>query len=443
MSSSASSRILMYTGHNELIGGDAHYAFDLINELYSKGCKVELVTDQNKLFKDRADAWLKVDLVPGYLDTSPKLFKPHFIEKFYSNLSDNQSSLTIFQLAVFKILSYSIGSRNIAGYLKIFMRVVLLTYVRAHTSNALVFYRVFKERRGAVDVFHFNNGGFPAKVAGVFGILMAKCFKVERIVMTVHNIPRKRWLPIDVLCDLIVRKCCTDIITASDRVRDELLANRKIPAELCRTIRCGLEDISLLGSELCLRKKGELGVGHHQPILLISGNYEEERKGHVPLLRAIGKVKKKFPNVLLLIVGGGSEEKKSDLETLIETLGISENVRMLGYRRDIYELNSVADVCLTPSVGDESIPYTIIEAARLGRPVITTTVGGCSEAVDDGRTGFVVEPYDIDMLSERIEILLGSSELRHEMGEKSRELFLSRFLLSSRIEEHFPAYGFD
>lgn len=435
--------ILIYTGHDELIGGDVHYTFDLVNKLVTSGYRVKILTDHNKLFIERANAWLKVEVEVEYLDTRPKLFTPHFIEEYHANLQKlaEQSNLPAFKKPLLALFSLKIGSRPFAWYLKIFIRTISLTYIRAHITNMKVFAKVFEDQENRDMVFHFNNGGFPAKVAGVFAVLMAKRAGVKRIVMTVHNMARKRRLPIDLLCDWIVRSYCAAIITASDRVKNELLKNRKIPANICQTIRCGLEDLDRLPAADCLAKRAELSILPQQPLLLISGNYEEDRKGHRPLLEALARVKLRFPNVLLMIVGSGSDKRKTLLESDIERLGISEQVSFLGYRRDIYELNSIADISLTPSTGDESIPYTIIEAARLGNPVITTTMGGCSEAVDDGVSGFVVVPGDVAMLADKIELLLSDSELRKSMGAKGRELFLDRFLLDGRTEEHFTVYS--
>ena len=78
--------IVIYSGHDEFIGGDVHYTFDLVNKLINNGYKVKILTDQNKLFSKRADAWLKVQLPIEYLDTSPRLFAPHFFEHFYTLL---------------------------------------------------------------------------------------------------------------------------------------------------------------------------------------------------------------------------------------------------------------------------------------------------------------------------------------------------------------------
>jgi len=443
MSVDGSLSIVIYTGHSELIGGDVHYTFDLVNKLINSGYKVKILTDHNKLFSKRADAWLKVQLPIEYLDTSPKLFNLHFFERFYADLEqiNKQQKLSGLKKVMYKLLGVNIVSRQLHWYLKVLTRMLTMTYIRDHLKNFLLFTEVMKNPEHRDAVFHFNNGGFPAKVAGIWAIWAAKRAGVKRIVMTVHNIAGKRSSPIDIVCDAIVSNCCDLIITASDAVKNELLRNRKIPAHLYRTIRCGLEDAQPLDAVARLRKLNELEINPKQPVLLISGNYEEERKGHRPLLQALAKVKQQFPNVLLLIVGSGGEKRKALLDSEIEQLGITTNVWFLGYRTDILELNCIANISLTPSTGVESIPYTIIEGARMGTPVITTTMGGCSEAVVDGKSGFVVKPGDVNMLADKIISLLADPALQKRMGEQGRVMFLERFLLDKITEEHFSVYA--
>ena len=435
--------IVIYTGHNELIGGDVHYAFDLVNKLVNSGYNVKILTDHNNLFSTRADAWLKVELPIEFLDTSPKLFTPHFLEQFYSGLeqADEQQKLSGLKKVLYRLLSVNLGSSPVHWYLKVLVRLLTLTYIRGHIKNFKLFTKVMKKPEHRDAVFHFNNGGFPAKVAGLWALWAAKRAGVKRIIMTVHNIAGKRRLPIDIIYDTIARNCCDLIITASDQVKSELLHKRNIPPHLCRTIRCGMEDAEQLDDTACLTKLRELEITPGQPVLLITGNYEEERKGHRPLLRALAIVKQQFPDVLLLIVGSGSEERKALLDSEIEQLSIKENVCFLGYRTDILALNCIANICLTPSTGVESIPYTIIEGARMATPVITTTMGGCSEAVIDGESGCVVVPGDVNMLADKISFLLADPALQERMGGKGRELFLERFLLDKRAEEHFGIYA--
>lgn len=430
--------ILIYTGHDELIGGDVHYTFDLLNQLVESGFDVKVLTDINKLFDVRANAWLNVEVDTEYLDTRPKLFTPHPVEKYYDTLNSKQEdgSITSTENIIWKLLSIKVGPGQLHWYLKVLCRIAVFKYLREHLHNYSLFKRVLKQHAKDFDIFHFNNGGFPAKTSGIWALLSAKKLGFKKIVMTVHNIARKRTFILDPIYDRIATRSCDQIITASDRVKGALTGNRKIPLDKCMTIRCGLENIEPITAEQALEKRQELDLGADQPVLLITGNYEEERKGHLPLIKAVALIKKEFPDILLLVVGSGSEERKLFLEQQIESLQIKDNVRFLGYRKDILELNCVANVCLTPSTGDESIPYTIIEAARMATPVITTTMGGCAEAVDSGKTGFVLEPNDHEQIAEKVVFLLKDKEACKQFGQNGRDLFLSKFLLKDRIQEH-------
>ena len=103
--------IVIYTGHDELIGGDVHYTFDLVNKLIINGYNVKILTDQNKLFSKRADAWLKVQLPIEHLNTSPKLFAPHFFDRFYANLEkiNTEQKLSGLKKTIYRLLSINIA----------------------------------------------------------------------------------------------------------------------------------------------------------------------------------------------------------------------------------------------------------------------------------------------------------------------------------------------
>ena len=103
-------RVLIYTGHIELLGGDAHYAFGLINKLSELGVSLELLTDQNKLFRERAEAWLSADVPIHYLNTRPVLFAPNFLERSYSALDQQTEILRGYRPWFYSILSYAIFS---------------------------------------------------------------------------------------------------------------------------------------------------------------------------------------------------------------------------------------------------------------------------------------------------------------------------------------------
>ena len=128
------------------------------------------------------------------------------------------------------------------------------------------------------------------------------------------------------------------------------------------------------------------------PVLIITANLEESRKGHKVLFKALTKITIKYPKIILLVVGDGT--KKNELENYCSELSLKNNIIFLGHRTDIAELNDIADIAIVPSIGFEGIPYTVREAMRSGKPVITTKAGGCDEAVENTVNGMIVKEND-------------------------------------------------
>ena len=122
-------------------------------------------------------------------------------------------------------------------------------------------------------------------------------------------------------------------------------------------------------------------------------------KDHVTLIKTFDIARKIYPNMRLVIVSDGPE--KSNLEALINELNLSENVMLLGFRRDIREMFSIVDMFVLSSIS-EGTSITILEAMAAGKPVIATNVGGTPNLVEDGKTGFLVSPSELLLLGRKI-----------------------------------------
>ena len=83
-------------------------------------------------------------------------------------------------------------------------------------------------------------------------------------------------------------------------------------------------------------------------------------------------------------------------------------------------------MCLIRSNPGKSV-NVVMEALSCGTPAIVTDVGGCSEVVRDGETGFVVPVGDVEALRERIKCLLEDEDLRERMGKLGREDMVKRY----------------
>ncbi|MFQ6080473.1 MAG: glycosyltransferase family 4 protein [Candidatus Bathyarchaeia archaeon] len=121
-----------------------------------------------------------------------------------------------------------------------------------------------------------------------------------------------------------------------------------------------------------------------------------------------------------IIVGEGPE--RTSLTELVNKLNISNKIvftSAVPFNR-LKHLYAHASFFVLPSIS-EGLPLTILEAMASGCPVIASRISGVIDVVKDGYNGFLVEPRDVETLSNRIEILAGDHKLREIMGRRARE----------------------
>jgi glycosyltransferase involved in cell wall biosynthesis len=154
-------------------------------------------------------------------------------------------------------------------------------------------------------------------------------------------------------------------------------------------------------------------------------------KGTMHLIRALPMVRSQVPGVTLEVAGSGPEEDA--LRSEAHRLGLDGCVRFLGWREDI-PFNRW-DVFVIPSL-EEAFGMAALEAMAAGLPVVASSVGGLTELVQDGKTGWLFHPADINALAGRLVSLLVSPEERFSMGAAAweRANMFSTKRMSERIE---------
>jgi len=103
------------------------------------------------------------------------------------------------------------------------------------------------------------------------------------------------------------------------------------------------------------------------------------------------------------------------------------NVRVLGWRDDIHTLVHRSDVAVFPSVFREGLPRFLLEAQGAGKPVIAYDVRGSRDAVDDGRSGLLVRPGDVEALDTALSRVLDDPEYARRLGQAGRRRAAERF----------------
>jgi len=144
-----------------------------------------------------------------------------------------------------------------------------------------------------------------------------------------------------------------------------------------------------------------------------------EEKGVLDLAEALALVVSERPRIK---VEFGGDRDVEMLRTRVASLGLKENVRILGWVRGDQKLDAFrrAHVFVLPSYA-EGLPMAMLEAMAAGLPLITTPVGGIPEVVRDGEHGILIEPGDVEALARSILALLGDEGLRARMGAANVE----------------------
>ena len=161
-------------------------------------------------------------------------------------------------------------------------------------------------------------------------------------------------------------------------------------------------------------------------------------KGHENLLRALGKIRKKLPEKWLLLCVGRDDGIGDELMLHARENRIFKNVRWLGPRSDATQILMTANIGILCS-DQEGFSNSILEGMAAGLPMVVTDVGGNTEAVIDGKTGFVAAPQDPEKLSEIILKLAEDPALCKQMGQAGRERSQSKFSIEAcaRAYEQF------
>jgi glycosyltransferase involved in cell wall biosynthesis len=160
------------------------------------------------------------------------------------------------------------------------------------------------------------------------------------------------------------------------------------------------------------------------PTILFAGRLSAE-KGAYLLLDALAQVRAQVPKARLLLLG-----KPELAEPILASRpDLRDAVQFGGWLtgRRLAAAFCAADVIAVPSIFLESLPLVALEGMAAGRPVVVSCFGGLPETIEDGKSGFIVNPFDTARMAERLTYLLTHPDEARAMGSAGR----------ARIREHF------
>jgi glycosyltransferase involved in cell wall biosynthesis len=151
-------------------------------------------------------------------------------------------------------------------------------------------------------------------------------------------------------------------------------------------------------------------------------------KGVVEFVNATRLLKAQYPGIECQLLGFLDAKNSTAITSEEMQLWVNEGiVNYLGVSDSVLDFLRLADCVVLPSYR-EGTPRSLLEAASVGKPIITTDAVGCREVVDDGINGFLCAPRSTDDLMDKMEkmLLLPEAE-RLQMGLKGREKMLTQF----------------
>lgn len=261
-------------------------------------------------------------------------------------------------------------------------------------------------REHAVDVVHTHSldpmfyGGIAARIA-----------RVPLLIHTQHNTHLRTASPRERLKFRLAQWLFDNVVAVSAET-GRVLAEFGVLADRRAIILNGI-DLA------CFRPQERLLDGARPDDALVIGTVARlaSEKGLDRLIKAFGKLYISHRSARLVIAGDGP--LRAALEEQVCHAGLSESVYFLGYRSDVEAVLSEFDLFVLPSL-TEGIPLALLEAMAAGVPVLATAVGGVPEVVEDGRSGRLVPPDDVEALHQALEHLAGDPTARAHFARAAR-----------------------
>ena len=273
------------------------------------------------------------------------------------------------------------------------------------------------------DILHLHSSK-----AGALGRVAARLCKIPAV-FTAHGwaftegASLKQKL-LSIPAEAIVARLGGHIITVSRYDYELALRYRVASAKQMTVVHNGIPDVD------CRADPSMRSV----PRIVMVARFSPP-KDHALLLKALSHLR--HESWQLDLVGDGP--LLASVSRLANELGLGERVRFLGARSDIPGILAGSDVFVLTS-RYEGFPISILEAMRAGLPVVASDVGGVSEAVLDGETGFLIGRGDRKALHDRLKTLLVNPQLRGRMGKEGRRRYEQLFTLDRMVNKTLRVY---
>lgn len=298
-------------------------------------------------------------------------------------------------------------------------------------------YRLIKS--GNYDIVHTHTGK-----AGILGRLAARMAGVPIIIHGLHGTmtsPNPVLDRIYLFLDRFTGRFTDCFVSVGEDLKQRYIERGIGNPSKYRVIHSGMNLDSFynagdLPKEAIIKKRRELGVADDE---LVIGKVAslEPRKGHKYAISATKELIQHHTNIKLLFVGDGWYRPK--LEEMVQQNNLEDSIVFTGYREDIAEVMATFDIVILTSLW-EGLPQVLVQAAAIGKPIVTFDVEGAKEVVKDGVNGFIVPLKNVDALTEKVEYLLSDMERARAIGKQGRKIISDQWTIETMQEKTRELY---
>ncbi|MGQ0670203.1 MAG: glycosyltransferase family 4 protein [Actinomycetota bacterium] len=226
------------------------------------------------------------------------------------------------------------------------------------------------------------------------------------------------------------------VVAVADVLRKETIEVFRVSADRVVTIPNGVDPERLEPTMGRHEIRRSIGIAPSAPVVLSLGALVWEKD---PMLQldVAARLLRADPDLVVLMAGDG--EMREAVEAAVRDRGLTGRILLLGARSDVADLLAASDALLFASKS-EGMAGTVIEAGMAGVPVAAFSVGGVPEVIQDGVTGLLAPPGDVDSLAGHIMELLHDPAAREAMGRNARGTYRARFGIKAIAPQYLALY---
>ncbi len=347
------------------------------------------------------------------------------MEKYFIELAKQTNDLGYQTILQYEKLPTS--QEYLAELKRIGVKVVVIRTSPFNVKAAFKFLSIFT---GSFPIFITSH--FASREIILFLAMLRKIFRSRKVISVVHNFhhlnksSKARY----------AYNFCDSVVGVSDAVKADLLSGLVKPSLLFRHY-LGVPRIDTAGFPSKLELRERLGIPA-EALVLANISFDSPFKGIDVLIDSLEKAVRVNPQIFLLQIGVDTNASK--LPKIAEAKNLKQNICWTGIVDGGASFLIAADVYVQASRYGEGLPLAIMEAMSLSLPCVVTNVSGNAEATQHKITGLVVEPENVNQLSDAILELASSPDLRKQLGEGGLRRFQEEFQLEKSVKKFVDTY---